>query len=337
MAICECLGEQCVCEAIHVPPKLSFWKKHDRPVHGFIAWVAVINMALLAWLPIAMYAQEPVQISDLSSPGVVSGVDTCIRQCESEKNACTLNAAASGQEERSVKCNARAKECYARCTIAPELGLPLKAQKDAKNEIKKGGKTESASSSSEGEAERRELHKKLLIAKKRISEFSRNLLSVKRKIVQLEKKGMTPPAGLKEALENGERIVSGLKSAGSIEEIDDVQNEMEASAETLKARLGELEKQRKAPQKFMVLEKQFRQFDHQIATAKKVSDDDAEMLARLASVEEALVKLKETYRQAHDLILAGDVDGGYELLERTVPGLVKAYKEALKNAYAQRS
>jgi hypothetical protein len=336
MAICVCLGEQCVCEAIQVPPKLSFWKKHDRPVHGFIAWVAIINMALIAWLPIAMYAQEPDHVSDAVSPTVVSGVDTCVRQCEAEKNQCALNAAANTQEERSEKCEERAKKCYERCTIAPELGLPSKEGKELKREAKKERKTESASSSSEREAEKRELHKKLLVAKKRISEFSRNLLSMKRKIAQLEKKGMTPPEGLKEALANGEKIVAALKSADSTEELDDIQEKMEKAAETLKDGLSALEKQRKAPQKFTVLEKQLRQFDHQIATAKKVSGDDVEMMARLATAEEALTELKDVYRQAHDLIVAGDVDGGFALLEGTVPGLVKSYKEALKEVYAAR-
>ena len=330
MAICLCLGEDCVCEVIQVPPKLSFWQKHDRPVHGFIAWVAIMNVALIAWLPIAMYAQAPAQFSDTASPAIVSGVDTCVRQCEAEKNACALDAAASAQEERIAKCDARVKECYARCTIAPELGLPSKVG----GELKKERRLESAASASEREAEKREVHKKFLVAKKRISGFSRNLLSIKRTIAQLEKKGMTPPAGLKEVLANGEKIVSDLKSADSIEELDDVQEAMEEVAKTLKVDLGALEKQRKAPQKFTALEKQLRQFDYQIATAKKVSGDNIEMTARLVAAEEALLKLKETYRQAHDLIVAGDVDGGYAILEGTLPSLAKAYKEALKNAFS---
>lgn len=54
MATCLCVGELCVCEAIHVPPELPFWKKYDRTVNGFVAWVAVLNAAMLAALPLVM-------------------------------------------------------------------------------------------------------------------------------------------------------------------------------------------------------------------------------------------------------------------------------------------
>ena len=63
----------CSCEAIKVPPKLSFWKKHDRRVHGFIAWMAVLNVALLAALPIAMYAQEPMNPPQMPRQGMGEG------------------------------------------------------------------------------------------------------------------------------------------------------------------------------------------------------------------------------------------------------------------------
>lgn len=341
--MCLCAGELCVCEAIHVPPKLPFWKKHDRPVHGFIAWMAVINMALIAWLPIAMYAQAPEQIDDATLPAVVSGVDSCVRQCEAQKSLCSLNAATSTQEQRSVMCDTRAKDCYARCALAPQLGLPSKegkSTKELKKDSKESRKTGSASSSAERSLEKRELQKKILTAKKRMSEFSRNLASIKRKIAELEKKGMTVPPGLKEAILNGEKIASDLKAVDTTEEAEDlpeIQGSMELVAGTLKGSLGVLEKQRKAPQKFATLEKQMRQFDHQVATAKKISGENADLATQITAVEEALASLKDTYRQAHDLIVAGDVDGGYALLDGQVPSLVKAYKEALKALYAARS
>jgi hypothetical protein len=326
-----------VCEAIHVPPKLSFWKKHDRPVHGFVAWMAVLNMALIAWLPIAMYAQAPEQIDDATLPTVVSGVDSCVRQCEAQKSLCSMSAATSTQEERSAMCDTRAKDCYARCALAPHLGLP---PKELKKDSKESRKTESASSSSERTAEKRAQQKKILTAKKRMSEFSRNLASIKRKIAQLEKNGMAVPLGLKDTILSGEKVASDLKAVDATvenDELDEIQGSMDSIAGTLKGSLGALEKQRKAPQKFAVLEKQMRQFDHQVATVKKISGKNDDLATHIMAVEESLASLKATYRQAHDLIIAGDADGGYALLDGQVPGLVKTYKEALKALYAARS
>lgn len=54
MATCVCAGDMCACEAIKVHPELSFWQKHDRNVHGFVAWMAVLNAAMLAALPMTL-------------------------------------------------------------------------------------------------------------------------------------------------------------------------------------------------------------------------------------------------------------------------------------------
>ncbi len=338
MATCVCDGEQCVCEAIKVLPKLPFWKKHDRPVHGFVAWTAVANAAMIAWLPIAMYAQAPSHDIDVSSPAVVSGVDSCMRQCEAEKSRCALEAAASAQEENGKKCKERAKECYFTCEVVPQLGVTQ--NKNADLEIpKKSEKArqrqgmQSASSSSEREEEKRDEQKRFAEAKRRISEFSRNLQSIRRKIGQLEKNGMTPPEGLKEALMAGERAVSTLRAAATFEEGAEAQKTIEEVAQIVKGQLGNLESQRKAPQKFSALERQMRQFDRQIFSAKRMADENAERSARFSSVEGALGELKEAYRQAHDRIVSGDVEKGYEVLESEIPGLVRAYKEALKAFY----
>lgn len=340
MATCQCVGDTCVCEAIKVPPKLPFWKKHDRHVHGFVAWMAVLNVTLLASLPIALYAQTPDPTSSATTPSVVSGVDSCINQCEVAKNRCGSDSATGTQEQRSLTCNARAKDCYALCVIAPHLGLPPKGATPPKGEDKGPRRTDSASSSSEREKQKRDLNKRIATAKKRMSEFSRNLASIKLKVTQLEKKGMTVPAGLKEALAKGDALVAELKAVDTQEEaeaLSDIQGSMESTASTLKGSLGALEKQRKAPQKFAALEKQMRQFDHQLATTKKLVGDSADVAAQLAAMEQALTNVKDAYRQAHDLIVAGDVDGGYAILEGQMPGLMAAYKDAVKALYAARA
>ncbi len=323
-----------------MPPKLPFWKKHDRHVHGFVAWMAVLNVTLLASLPIALYAQTPGPTSSATSPSVVSGVDSCINQCEVAKNRCGSDSATGTQEQRSLTCNARAKDCYALCVIAPHLGLPPKGATPPKAENKGPRSTDSASSSVEREKQKREMNKRLVTAKKRMSEFSRNLASIKLKVAQLEKKGMTVPAGLKDALAKGDALVAELKAVDTQEEaeaLSDIQGSMESVAATLKASLGELEKQRKAPQKFAALEKQMRQYDHQIATTKKLIGDSADLASQLAAAEQSLKNLKDTYRQAHDLIMAGDVDGGYAILDTQMPGLMTAYKDAVKVLYSARA
>ncbi len=309
---------------------------YDRSIHSFVAWMAILNMALVASLPMAMYAAEPQLTASATAPSVISGVDVCIQRCELARNRCTSTSASGTEENRALTCNAHAKDCYALCSIVPKLGLPALVPKDT---LKKP-ETRSASSSSEEARAKVEAKKKLDLAKKRVNEFSRNLASIKLKIAQLEKKGLSAPPGLKDAVAAGEALVKQLKAAATPEEVQaigDVQSMMEAIATQLKTGLVALEKGKTALKKFASIEAQLRAFDHQIATMKKLSGNNAALATQIADVEKALADLKTTYRQAHDMIAAGNVDEGFKLLETQVPTLTTAYKEAVKTLYKARA
>ncbi len=341
MPTCQCEGGTCVCEAIQVPPKLPFWKKYDRPIHSFIAWMAVLNVALLAAAPIAMLAAEPPRPTlGASGAPVVSGVERCLQRCSEEAQKCSTSSASATAEQQHARCEVRTKECLSRCSLAPQLGLPEREDED--EHLKKPEKRETRSASSSEEAMRADLKtkKSLEIAKKRIGEFSRNLAAIKAKIAQLEKKGMQAPPGLKESLASGEALVESLKAAATPEDVQslgDVQGSMESVATQLKSGLGAIEKQKNAPKKFLAIEKQLRGYDHQIATIKKLASDNETLAPKIADAEKALNDLKTAYRQAHDLIAAGSVDEGSALLESQVPNLMAVYKEAMKALYQARS
>ncbi len=327
MPTCQCQGGTCVCNAIQVPPKLPFWKKHDRRVHGFVAWMAVLNMALVASLPIAMRAAEPGPTGSATSPPVTSGVDSCVQRCEQERHRCaTSPTSASGTAENpETACNAHAKDCYALCAIAPKLGLPALDTSHLH--------TDSASSSQALKAKREALMK-LEIAKKRISGFARNLASIKQKIAQLEKSGMQAPAGLEDAVAQGDALVASLKSVTSpddLAKLGDVQSAMENIASALKQGLAGLEKQKYDARKFAGLDKQLSQLDRVYASAQKytASSSNTELIQKVSDLGTAISNLKTAVLQAHDAIVAGDIDGGSKILESQIPALVDAVKQAM--------
>ncbi len=339
MATCVCAGDMCNCEAIQVPPKLPFWKKHDRRIHGFIAWMAVINMALLASMPLAMEAQEPSATNaNVTKPSITSGIDACMQRCSEETKKCTTVSASGTVEQKHAMCETRAADCLSRCALAPELGLPPKEAKDSTSSKKL--ETRSASASEEARKNAQADKRVLETAKKRVAEFARNIASVKAKVAQVEKNGMQVSSSLKDAISQGEALVAKIKAAKSMSELGqpgEAQGAMEMIAGLLKQDLRSVEKQKAASQKFSALEKQMREFDHQLATAKKLVGDNAPLAQKIADVETALNALKTAYRQAHDMIVVGDVEDGFKILEKDMPGLMTAYKEALKALYSARA
>lgn len=94
-----------------------------KPVHPFIGWMVLLNVAFVAALPGALFAQSffyPAPTTDAQQPA--AGGD-CAARCQTQKSDC---ATAAGSDQAKLdECSALARACYDSCrSAAPQQPSP---------------------------------------------------------------------------------------------------------------------------------------------------------------------------------------------------------------------
>lgn len=304
-------------------------KRDVQQAQAFVAWMAILNFAFLTAMPATLLAEAPPIPSGTEPALVVAGTDLCVQRCKAEETRCSEEASTQGTTDTTAICDARIKSCYAECQLVPKLGLTPDTGKEGHK------KTETSASTT---AELKQKSRELALAKHRIAEFVSNLGRIKMRIAQNQKIGLQPPAGMLDAVAQGETLINSLKSAtDQSAALGTIQSQLDAIGQTLKDDLALMQKQTAALKRFSSLNHMMFTLDRQRAYAERLSASDPSLADKVAAFGTSIDALKTAEQQAKDAINSGDVDGGYAILNTKIPDLLKAISQARQDLMQAKS
>ena len=336
----------------HPTPKVS---SLHRDVHPCISWSLLLSIFAIVSMPVAILAAEgpafvegqPASGPSGAPPASMPDPSMCIRErCEKLKADCATKIAVDATA--SAQCEHAVNECVSACQHPqqqnsnlqpfvkgdqnfqlnpdgqPPQGMPKEEPRHAgsrdSGERAMPGSEDQKGQSPEMEAKMKEHQRQgLEKAKQGMSNFGKQLSRIKARIAALEKKGIKAPAELSEAIAKADEILAKVKAAESFDEIGDAGDSLHEVGDVLQEQLPKLERLANLPKIYARIDKQIKLFDRQLAAdkllAKKSKIDLTEVVA---DFDAALTKTKEAYAAAKAAIAAGDVDGGFSMLEQDV-------------------
>jgi len=317
-----------------------------RHVHPYVAWMAVLNFALVAALPGVMFAQET---PSTPAPAPNFDVNSCRMKCEESKNACGQSVTTP---EAGEQCSRQAEMCYKHCggfsaepqhfpgssgqqppfgSFGPPSGVPgqqkpegfQKPQGDGDFRHFPGGferqqgPGEPGESGGEHQAPQCDLNR----IKKQMTRGLLQMSKVKARIVGLEKRGVKIPDELRSATGIIDELTASIKNAESCETLIELEagEKLQEAGAIIQEQLPLLERLSQLKNIYARIDRKMKQHDRWLIQDKALAKrSKVDLSGPVGEFEATLNSAKEAYAAAKGMMTAGQIEEGFDKLETDV-------------------